>query len=142
MEFETISKERIICDKMFSMENNFGNWLNDELNKRGWNQNQLAKRAGLASGTISNIISGSKGMGIDTAKAIAKALRVNPKIVLEAAGLLPAEPETDAGFEEWAYMLSQLPERDREELLQIARLKLDRQEKEEQAKKHKPPKGK
>jgi len=75
--------------KNISMENNFGTWLNDELNDRDWNQNQLAKKAGLASGTISNIINGSKGIGSDTALAIAQALHIPPKIVFEAAGLLP-----------------------------------------------------
>jgi transcriptional regulator with XRE-family HTH domain len=133
----TISKERLTCVKMFSMENNFAAWLNSELNKRGWNQNHLAKKAGLASGTISNIVNGSKGMGIDTAVALARALNISPQTVLEAAGLLPPDPEADPGFEEWTYMLSQLPERDRDELLQIARLKLERQEKEEAARKRK-----
>ena len=135
MENYIISNESENYEKILSMETNFGNWLNKELEKRGWNQSQLAKKAGLGSGTISNIIYGSKRMGIDTAVAIARALKVRPRIVLEAAGLLPAEPATDNDFDEWIYMLSQLPERERDELLEIARLKLERQDREEKEKK-------
>ena len=48
--------------------------------------------------------------------------------------MLPPDPDTDPGFEEWVYLLSKLPERERDELLQIARLKLERQEAEENKK--------
>ena len=134
MEIEILSKESGICDKILSMESDFAGWLNNELDKRGWTQNQLTKKAGLASGTISNILTNSRKMGVDTAVAIARAFNISPQTVLEAAGVLPPEPGIDPGFEEWLYMLAQLPERDQEELLQIARMKLERQEREEKKK--------
>ena len=117
---------------MFTTVNEFNQWLNNELDKRNWSASDLARAAGVGRSSISMVLNQNRGIGPELCLAIARALKYPPKVVFEAAGLLPPEPDIDAGFEEWAYMLSQLPERDRDELLQIARLKLERQEKEEQ----------
>jgi|APSaa5957512622_1039677.scaffolds.fasta_scaffold64534_3 transcriptional regulator with XRE-family HTH domain len=94
---------------MFSEMNDFSNWLNDEIHKRGWSQNQLAKKAGLSSGTISNITSGNRGIGAETCIAIAKALKLPEKIVLQKAGIIRPDPDTTPTLEELNYKLSQLP---------------------------------
>ena len=80
------------CDKILSMENNFGNWLLDELKLHKMNQSELARLAGLGSGTISNIMNGEKRVGPDTATAIAHVLRLPPDLVFEKAGILPPKP--------------------------------------------------
>jgi hypothetical protein len=46
---------------ILSVEINFSNWLQNEIDKRGWSWNKLAKRAGLSSGTIYNIRDGIRG---------------------------------------------------------------------------------
>ncbi len=119
----------LLCCQMTKID--FGEWLETELSRQNLTQSDLARRARLDKGIISRAINQKRLPGPDSLSAIAKGLRLPPKVVFKAAGLLPAEQETDAGFEEWTYMLNQLSERDREELLQIARMKLERQEKEE-----------
>ncbi len=80
------------CDKILSMEK-FGEWLLTELKKNKMTQSELARLAGLGSGTISNIMSGEKKVGADTATAIAHVLRIHPRKVFEKAGLLPPSAE-------------------------------------------------
>ena len=72
---------------------NFGPWLLEELKKRNMTQSELARLAGLGSGTISNIMNGQKKVGQDTALAIANVLRLPPDLVFEKAGILPPKPE-------------------------------------------------
>ncbi len=122
----------LLCCQMTKID--FGEWLEAELARQNMSQSDLGRRARIDKGIISRAINKERLPSPDSLSAIARGLRLPPKVVFEAAGLLPPDPETDAGFEEWAYMLSQLPERDRDELLQIARMKLERQEKEEKRK--------
>ena len=69
-----------------------GAWLLTELEKRGWTQAELARRANLADATLSRIISETRQAGPDTAVAIARALHVPPETVFRRAGLLPPLP--------------------------------------------------
>ena len=41
----------------------FTEWLQNELNERGWNQADLAKTIGSPNATISRIMSGSRNIG-------------------------------------------------------------------------------
>ena len=50
-----------------------------------------------------------------------------PELVFRKAGLLPERNDETISFEHWRFVLEQLSEEDRDELLEIARLKLDRQ---------------
>lgn len=101
----------------------FVQWLDEELAQRGWSDHQLARRAGLSHSVISRARSGVNPKW-EACEALAMALELPPEIVFRKAGLL-APLHGEAGeLEEWRYLLAQLPERDRYELLLIARLKL------------------
>lgn len=76
------------------MEENFINWLNDELNQRGWSQRELGRRANLSSTTISDIASGKRPITFDFCNAIAVPLGKQPEEVFRLAGLLPSQPES------------------------------------------------
>lgn len=76
---------------MFSMAN-IGDWIASELAKRDWSQADLSRKAGLSRAAISNLVSGNRGLGKDTALSIAKAFNV-PDDVLRAAGDLPDKVE-------------------------------------------------
>ena len=102
------------------------------MNRRGWSQSDLARAGGFNRATISLILSEDRSPGPEVCTGIAKAFKIPPESVFRIAGLLPPEPEYDAGFEEWKYLLSQLSVREREELYEIAMLKLERQEREGQ----------
>ena len=107
---------------------NFSDWLNSEMMRLGWSQADLARASGLTTAAISRYINGGRSIGPDAANAIAKALNVPVETVFRAAGLLPPEREAVHGMAELREVYSLLPESDRQELLEIARLKLERQE--------------
>ncbi len=107
----------------------FSNWLIDEMQERGWSQSDLARSSGLSRQAISNYVNRKIITPDENAlKAIANALKLTPETVFRAAGLLPPKPEEEVTLEEWRYVLSQLTDEDREELLNIARLKIERRE--------------
>lgn len=82
---------------------NFGSWLVETLEVREITQSDLARMSGLSRGTISNIISGSRGRGPDSLRAIAKALRLPPEQIYRAAGILPQVPDVDEETEKIVY---------------------------------------
>ncbi len=83
-----ISQEVLFCAKMFSVEI-FGDWLQSEIAARNWSLSELARRAHLSRGTLSNIINGNKGIGEATCQSLARALHFPPEEVFRKAGLLP-----------------------------------------------------
>lgn len=98
-------------------------WLDAELAQRQWSYSQLARRAGLAHSVFSRARAGA-APGWRSCRAIAEALGAPPEEVLRRAGLLPPIPADQAEFEQFRRLLAQLSPEDREELLEIARLKL------------------
>lgn len=77
----------------------FSDWLLKELHNRSMSQSELASLAGLGSGTISNIMNGSRNAGQNTLEKIAKALNIPTAEVFVAAGILPqtnSEEEKEA----------------------------------------------
>lgn len=71
----------------------FVTWLTGELDKRGWSNSELARRAGVTHTTISMIISKHNNPGPDLCQGIARAFKLPPEIVFRKAGLLPQLPE-------------------------------------------------
>jgi transcriptional regulator with XRE-family HTH domain len=126
-----ISKENNKCDKMLSMEN-FGDWLLQELEKRDWSQSDLVKNAGISRGTLSNIISGNRGVGFDSLLAIAHAFKISPISIFRKAGILP-EGGDEASFADYNHLLSQLTTEEQEEIRQIMEMKIERRQKAEQS---------
>jgi len=78
------------------MKNTFPAWLQNELDKRGMTQAELARRSGITSAQISRILSGSRGAEGKTLVGIAKAFKLPPQIVYQAAGFLPPELDPDS----------------------------------------------
>jgi transcriptional regulator with XRE-family HTH domain len=111
---------------MFSMER-FSDWLLNELKSRDMSQSDLARIGGLGSGTISNIMSGNRKVGQDTLKKIASALRLPTDLVFEKAGIF-APKSTDPIIAEITHLASQLPPEDVQDLIDLARSKIQRHE--------------
>jgi len=79
----------------------FSDWLSAEIDARGWNKSELARRAGLNDSTVSMVINQKRNPGFDFCVSVANALEVRPEVVLRQAGLLPPEPpevEEEAGL--------------------------------------------
>jgi transcriptional regulator with XRE-family HTH domain len=72
------------------MDFDFSEWLNKQLDQRGWSQGELARRAGISQGAISNVLSGKREPGADFCMKVAQALGEAPEKVLKLAGILPA----------------------------------------------------
>ena len=104
----------------------FTEWLNEELIKRNWSQADLARKSGLTTAGISRLVTNDRKPGPEACMSIAKAFNYHPEIVFRAAGLLPPKPEFEIDMDEWRFVLAKLSERDRAELMEIARGKLER----------------
>lgn len=66
-----------------SVELRFGEWLDDELQRRGWLQDELATKAGVAQGAVSNWITGRNLPQRHSVGALARALEVDPEELKE-----------------------------------------------------------
>lgn len=76
----------------------FGEWLSGEAHHRGWSLNELARRAGRGSSTVSMVANGLNRPGWDFCVGMARALGLPPEDVMRRAGLLPSLPvETAEG---------------------------------------------
>lgn len=112
----------------------FGQWLQAEREKRGWSQSELARRSGLHRQIINKTESGISEPALETYLALSEAFGISPIIMLRQAGKMPPGTNEQIRFEDWEYLLDQLPPEEQEELRQIAELKIERRKRaEEQA---------
>ena len=103
------------------MSRELAEWLNRELNERGWSQGELARRANISGGTLSMVMNQQRGAGPDLCSAIAAALRVPPEKIFRLAGLLPHVPEDRQMEQELLDSFHYLSRQERYTLLVMAR---------------------
>lgn len=108
-------------------------WLVKELERRGWSQRELARRADLSPTSVSAVIAGQRDPTWDFCAAIAKPLEKSPLELFRLAGLLPPnlaqvnEEQTDyliddnLTLEELIEIAKRLPRAERLALLRYAR---------------------
>ncbi len=99
----------------------FAQWIEAELAQRGWKPSDLAREAGINQGTLSNVLNGVRGAGLDFCTRVAEALRLPPEFVLRQACLLPPTTESSPRAVEMAHLFDQLPLADQERAVAIAR---------------------
>lgn len=109
----------------------FTDWLQKELDTRGWSQSELGRRANLASATISYVLSGNTNPGFEFCKKVALAFGVSPERILRMAGLLPPEPEPTANSKEANQLFSQLTDEEQEIVLAQMRALVERRRRQE-----------
>ena len=109
----------------------FGEWIQVEREKRSWSQSDLSRYSGLHRAVISKIESGTKPMP-ETLSALAQAFKISPITIFRIAGLLP-EGGDNAAFEDWQFLLNQLPPHEQEEVRKIVEMKIERRQKEDQS---------
>jgi transcriptional regulator with XRE-family HTH domain len=89
--------------------NKLGKWLNEEIERRGWTQRELARRTqNVTQTTISRIISGQTSPEVDTLEGIARAFGLSLEEVMRKAGILPAFTELPDGAKTWGGRLTEL----------------------------------
>jgi transcriptional regulator with XRE-family HTH domain len=104
------------------MSEKFVAWLEEELERRSWSREEVARRAGIHSSVLTNIVSGRATVGVETARKIAVALDVSPVVVFRLAGLLPSEEEEDDIYDRLRHEFEQIDSiEDRETILRMVR---------------------
>lgn len=79
---------------------NFADWLQGELDRRGWKQANLV-RLGVNSSYISQVLGGTRNPGPLFCRQIAQALNLPDVEIFERAGLLNGLPQGDADVDEY-----------------------------------------
>ena len=88
---------------MSQQANTFIKWLDEQEDKSGFSDYEVAKQGGFSHSVISRARSGIPPK-FDVCTKIAKVFNVSPVTVLRKAGLLP-EGNENASFEDWQYLL-------------------------------------
>lgn len=111
----------------------FAEWLEGEIQKRGWRAADLAREARIGRPTLSHILSGIRNAGPDVALAIARALDLPPEQVFRKAGILPElpGPENDPTFRQLLDIARNMTPDERQELLDYALYRYRRANQEE-----------
>ncbi len=92
-------------DKMRSVGQNayFSEWLQLEMNKRGWSQSDCARAAELNRAVINKLLNGKCNPQPSTLAAIARAFKIPIEAAYRAAGLLPPSTDPDDTAEQLMY---------------------------------------
>lgn len=108
----------------------FSVWLLEEVNERGWTFAELAKRAGMNTGTLSRVLNETRNPGPDFCTAIARALGIPVEEVFRRAGLLPqlSANEDEQVIRELMDILKNMTPENRQDLLSYARYRFQQQE--------------
>jgi transcriptional regulator with XRE-family HTH domain len=105
----------------------FVEWLENEMKQRGIIPAELARRGGITRSAVSKLLSRQqKRPGIEMLDAIARALDMPKEIIYQKVGYLPAEQKVSPLSSAILFLIEQLPIDDQEEMLDYARMKLER----------------
>lgn len=110
----------------------FSEWLLEEMRQKKMSQQSLAQKSGITPAQISRIISGQRGLGEKSLRAIAHALNISPITIFRKAGLLP-EGSENTSFEDWQYLIDQLMPHEQEEMREIMQMKIERRQKDDKS---------
>jgi len=113
------------------LDNDFSDWLRNELDKRQWTQAELAHSAGVSRAVVNKLLSRKTYPQPDTLQAIARAFKIPVETAYRAAGLLPPEPKVETFEAEIIHKLKLIksPER-RKTALRLLNALIDEEENE------------
>jgi transcriptional regulator with XRE-family HTH domain len=107
----------------------FSEWLNEQIQKSGMSQARFARLAGLDKTTISKLLNGkTRRPDPDTCEKIAWVIKADKRTVIRAASLWPFEPEYPEQ-DDLNYLVAQLPDLRRQEVLEHVRVMLEYEQK-------------
>jgi transcriptional regulator with XRE-family HTH domain len=86
----------------------FSEWLQVELDRRGWSQSDCARSANLNRAVINKLINGKSRPQPSTLAAIARAFKIPVETVYRAAGLLPPNTDHDDSTQELMYIFKSI----------------------------------
>lgn len=106
--------------KVYTREE-FAEWINEEMEKRGWTNSELARRAKISHASISQVIGGRKA-GVAFCKGLARAFDIPAETIYRMAGILPTIESLDQkGIGELAEIFKHLDPDQREMVIEMAR---------------------
>jgi transcriptional regulator with XRE-family HTH domain len=136
-QYISTSMENIVTTKsvnlspMKQVPKEFQDWLRSKMEERNWGIRETARRIGLSHPTISDIFNIDKPPSFETCLAIAQTFGIPSENVLRLAGLLPQTQEKSPQVDEISYLFDQLSSEEQEELIQLARFKIERRARKE-----------
>lgn len=86
----------------------FAEWLEDEMEQRGWSQSDCARACDLNRAVINKLLNGKCNPQPVTLMAIARGFRTPVETVYRAAGLLPPTTDGDDSLDELIYVYKSL----------------------------------
>jgi transcriptional regulator with XRE-family HTH domain len=86
----------------------FAEWLQSEIDKRGWSQSDCARAADLNRAVINKLLNGKSKPQPHTLEAIARAFKIPIETAYRAAGLLPPDTDGDETLEELIYIFKSI----------------------------------
>ena len=82
----------------------FAEWLQAEMDKRGWSQSDCARACELNRAVINKLLNGKSRAQPFTLAAIARGLKIPVETAYRAAGLLPPNTDRDDSTQEVVYI--------------------------------------
>lgn len=95
----------------------FVEWLNHELEERGWSRSEAARRGEFSSSMLDKVIGGFAQPGLDFCRGIARAFGVPLEEVFRRAGILPDIVELPDGARDWGRRLMAFSDVDRAQVI-------------------------
>jgi len=86
----------------------FSEWLQEEIDKRGWSQADCARSANLNRAVINKLLNGKSQPQPSTLAAIARAFKLPIETTYRAAGLLPPSSDHDDSTLELMYIFKSI----------------------------------
>lgn len=107
----------------------FGDWLETEIQERGWTMSEMARRCDVSQPAISRVVSGERGAGPELCRAIAHAFDMPEEKVFRIAGLLSElpTPDEDFTFAQVYDMMKHLTPEERLEIMEYVQWRYRRQ---------------
>jgi transcriptional regulator with XRE-family HTH domain len=110
----------------------FVEWLEEQMQQRGWTPADLAKAAGMYPSTLSRVLNRERAAGAEVCNALARALGIAPAMVFQRAGLMDRSPlegvEQDTVLSQLLTLARQLTPAERRRLANVAELYLREQQ--------------
>lgn len=97
----------------------FGLWIVQELDRRGWSRSEAARRGGISASIIDKVIGGHSNPGEKLCRGLARAFGMPAEEVMRRAGLLPSGGEILPQLRALNERLLQLSEEDRSAALGV-----------------------
>lgn len=116
-------------------------WLDAQETAQNLTDYEISKQGKFSHSALSRARVEGIPPGWDICMKISGVLNVSPITVFRKAGLLPPGPDDKVNFEDWQYLLAQMTPDERDELMQIGTMKVERRQKQESLKSLKPRKA-